>query len=329
MLIALAVVFSKDISQWADRLENPAVQNAMLPVAHAAERASETLGVQAASKAAQGAIWPVYANSPKLAERGVSTPASSLPTSEVAANIAVETPQPEVQVEASIAPPPAEVLVNANQGFAPKRILIVGASSIQEGLGTEIERQLKAFKGVEVKRFGQYSTGLCRPDYFDWPKKLKELKTEFKPDLIIAQWGENDCQGMGNLDGSFHSKFGTDEWDKEYARRVTELVKYMETDGGHSAMIGIPIMRSKKMSQQVERLNGVTKKATEASGGLYVDTWKITADGEGKYRGSATIDGKEKMIRAGDGIHLSTYGAEFVAAGIIADLSKTFVFEKK
>jgi hypothetical protein len=88
-------------------------------------------------------------------------------------------------------------------------------------------------------------------------------------------------------------------------------------------------MRSKKMSQQVERLNNVTQKATEAAGGLYVNTWKITADSEGKYRGAAQINGKEKMIRAGDGIHLSTYGAEFVAAGIIAELQKTFVFEKK
>lgn len=328
ILLALVVVFSKDVSQWAVRLEQPAAQSIFVPVANAAEKTSHALGVQAAREAAENTIWPVYNTPVIIANREVSTSVAAPPV-ETAVDIAVEKPAPAVQAEAAIATPPVALKVDANAGFAPTRVLIVGASSIQEGLGTEIERQLKQFKGVEVKRFGQYSTGLCRPDYFDWPKKLKELKEEFKPDLIIAQWGENDCQGMGNQDGSFNSKFGTDEWDKEYAKRVTALVQYMETDGCHSAMIGIPIMRSKKMSQQVERLNGVTQKATEAAGGLYINTWKITADSDGKYRGSAPIDGKDKMIRAGDGIHLSTYGAEFVAAGIITELQKTFTFTKK
>jgi hypothetical protein len=227
----------------------------------------------------------------------------------------------------SAATNPGELVNGA--ASAPKRILIVGASSIQEGLGTELESQVKKFQGVEVKRFGQYSTGLCRPDYFDWNKKLKELIDSFKPDMVIGQWGENDCQGMGNLDGSFHSKFGSAEWDSEYGKRVTTLVQMMEAAGAEAVLIGVPIMRAKKLSQQVDRLNKVSKTATEAAGGTYISTWHITADSEGKYRGAVQIGGKEKMIRAGDGIHLSNYGAEYVAGEIIKKLGESFPFVAK
>lgn len=341
---ALVLVFARDVSQWAVRLDSAPAQALFLPAAEAAESLAASSGVLAARQQTESRVWPIYASSPIVAGSAAFGSAEDAPalTAVQLADIAAAAGVNESETVATelASPQPVE-----NAGFAvesvpqglqldasttePKRILIVGASSIQEGLGTELEAQLKRFKGVEVKRFGQYSTGLCRPDYFDWNKKLKELLDSFHPDLVLAQWGENDCQGMGNLDGSFHSKFGSEEWDKEYGKRVGALVKMMEDNGAQAVLIGVPIMRSKKLSQQVERLNNVSQKATEAVDGLYVSTWHITADGEGHYRGAVQLSGKEKMIRAGDGIHLSSYGAEYVAGEIIKVVRKHYTLHEK
>jgi uncharacterized protein len=347
---ALILVFARDVSQWAVRLENPAVQAVFLPVAQAAESAATATGISAARKSVEGTIWPFYDSSPLIAGGSAfGAPEDAPPLTETQIKDIADAAKAAAAVAAApksaastsialpnLAPQLAATLGSVQSGeqidastTAPKRILIVGASSIQEGLGTELEAQLKQFKGVEVKRFGQYSTGLCRPDYFDWPKKLRELMDSFKPDMVIGQWGENDCQGMGNQDGSFHSKFGTPEWDTEYGKRVTALVKMMEDGGAQAVLVGIPIMRAKKLSQQVDRLNSVSQKATEAAGGTYVSSWHITADSDGKYRGAVQINGKEKMIRAGDGVHLSNYGAEYVAGEIIKAIGKQFTLTAK
>ena len=52
------------------------------------------------------------------------------------------------------------------------RVAVVG-DSLASGLGY-LERVLKP-SFVEVYRQGRISTGLARPDYFDWPAALSEI----------------------------------------------------------------------------------------------------------------------------------------------------------
>ena len=63
----------------------------------------------------------------------------------------------------------------------PKKVLIAGDSMILEGFGFALERALKKFPGLSVVRAGKYSTGLSRPDYFDWMPYLRELSRRMPP----------------------------------------------------------------------------------------------------------------------------------------------------
>ncbi|MEM7674594.1 MAG: hypothetical protein AAF449_01185 [Myxococcota bacterium] len=79
----------------------------------------------------------------------------------------------------------------------PRRVLVIGASSIQFAIGVELEKRLpRDYANIRVKRFGQLATGLSRPDFMDWPKKLNELAKQFKPDLVICNFGGNDAQAI-------------------------------------------------------------------------------------------------------------------------------------
>mgnify|MGYP000644562806 CR=1 FL=1 len=65
---------------------------------------------------------------------------------------------------------------------------------------------------LPVKRFGKLATGLSRPDFFDWPKKLDELAEA--SDETFEDWWEGSKEGWKQLTRSMDS-----HWD-EFSARV-------------------------------------------------------------------------------------------------------------
>ena len=319
LLCCLIVLFAGDINSWAVSADDTPVVTTLRPVAGAVDTAVDAVGLGGLKDALSAGPLALYANSPEWAARGEATEEAVAVTPAVpeTAAVVVDTPQPET-VAATVPAKPR-----------PERVLIIGDSNIESGLGTVLEELWEKCEGVTVLRYGQHSTGLARPDYFDWSVKLAELQEEFDPDLVIAYFGDNDCQGLSTLEGAFITKFGTEEWDQVYGERVTALVTQMRETGGSAAMIGMPIMRSSSFSRKVERLNGVLETATEGVGGVYLPTWGITSDEEGKYVASVEFDGRDRMIRAGDGIHFSSHGSAYVADGLMKMLMEHFEIEMK
>lgn len=222
---------------------------------------------------------------------------------------ATEEVEPEPEIEEPATPSPL---------VEPKRVLIMGASSMQYELGRALERAYKEREGVEVKRFGRHSTGLARPDYFDWPAKAISLADEFQPDLVIAQYGGNDGQGLTDRSGKAVARFGTEEWEAAYRARVTEVVGAMQERGAEVVMLGMPVMRKIRFRKKIARINEVTQEAVEASDAVFIGTLPMTADKEGGYRRRAEVDGRMRIIRATDGIHMTAHGATMVSSKVIA-----------
>jgi hypothetical protein len=216
----------------------------------------------------------------------------------------------------------------AEAAAAPRieRVLIVGDSAIQAGLGTALERGLKQDKQAVVLRFAQQSTGLCRPDRFDWNKKLADLKEQFHPQLTIAEWGNNDNQAVFSSDGRLVAKFGTPEWDKVYAARVTAAVKLLSQDGGAVVLLGLPNMRDRQTAHKAEHINKVVEAAVTGAGGTFLSTWEMTSAADGKYLAAIEWEGKTRAMREGDGVHLSAHGAAYVVSKLLVKLDKLFAF---
>ena len=312
-MLVLVLVFARDIHAWAVTGDT-VVQTQLQPATVQLEASAAAIGVLPVREAVQDAVQSLYLNADEWSARAESVQV-------VAEAKPVDEPPVQSYADAQLPEKPAKP--------KPAKILIIGDSSIQAGLGTELERQLEKMEGVTVMRFGLHSTGLARPDYFNWMDKLTELKAEFDPDLTVAYFGDNDCQGLASVDGDAVAKFGSDEWKVEYGNRVIDIVGLMKDGGNYGAMVGMPIMRSKKFSNQIEFLNGVVEEATLEAGGVFLPTWGITSDDEGSYMASVEFDGKDRMIRQGDGIHLSEHGADYVAYHLIKMLQEKFELVEK
>ncbi len=318
LLLVLLLAFATDAARWAEGAESAMVRAGAKPAARALLAVSSVVGLAEARERAVNAVTQFYEAQARSGARyqALATAAAAEP--------AVQPPATPAVNEGATDSAAAGAVAMAETQFRPSRVLLIGDSSIQAGLGTQIERRLEEYDGVSVLRFGQHSTGLARPDYFDWWEKLRELKQEFEPDLVIAYWGDNDCQGLSTREGGLVAQFGNDEWDEEYGRRVIDIVELMREGGGGAVIVGMPIMRSKSFSRRIARLNGVAEAATIAAGGVYLPTWEMTSDEEGEYVSSVEFEGKLRIIRAGDGIHLSTHGSAYVADGICRMLEEHF-----
>ena len=215
----------------------------------------------------------------------------------------------------------------------PARILLVGASSIQFELGRALENRFETFDGVTVERYGQHSTGLSRPDYFDWIAHAEKLRDEFQPDLVLAQFGGNDCQGMTDHDGKAVGQFGTEAWDDGYYARVRAFVDLFHEKGIGVVFMGMPIMRAKSFRSKMIRLNGVVQVAVEHAAQedgarvLFISTHDMTVDENGGYMEIAQVGDRRRIIRATDGAHLTNDGALLVSGQILDILGESYTFE--
>jgi len=311
LLLALYVIFARDFSSWSEAGE-PALSRRAIPVAHATLAVSRSLGIVQLREAVQQAVYGTYDKPVTLAGT---------------AHVGAQRGSAANSHGAAVPPPIQQANLQAAPGRAlpqPKRVLIVGASSIQEELGIAVERAVKQYKGIEVQRLGRISSGLARPDYFDWPGKLQELLDQFHPDLVIAQWGGNDCQSLSNKDGSVVANYGTPQWDEEYTRRVKAAIKQIHDTGANAVFIGMPFMKNSNFSNKVSHMNKVTEAACVDRGAVYLPLWDLTIDEQGKLRTAVTVDGKRHMMRLSDGIHFSEAGAEYVADQLCQRLAQYF-----
>ncbi len=197
-----------------------------------------------------------------------------------------------------------------------QRILLLGDSMIAGGLGLFLERRLRE-KGYETQRKGKSSTGLARPDFFNWTKEAgAQLKAFPNPDATVVMFGGNDVQGLKMGKGDQWIRWHEDGWREEYARRVTAFADLLAPSGQHLFWIGMPVMRPEKFHLRVQRVNTIFRaEMAIRPGGHFVDIWRLLADDKGGYAHRIVVEpeGKPVRVRAGDGIHLSIAGAHHIA----------------
>jgi len=205
-------------------------------------------------------------------------------------------------------------------GPSGPRILIAGDSMIAGGFGVFLERTLRKDYGYEVRRRGKSSTGLARPDFFDWLEEAQELVASGVPDVSVVMFGGNDVQGLYLGKGEW-IRWHEPGWDEEYTRRINAFCDVLAPDGQYLYWVGLPIMRPDKFRLRVERVNAIYEREMAArSGATFVDTWGVLANAEGAYADRLVLTpaaSKTVRVRAGDGIHLSPAGAEHLKAHVL------------
>ena len=74
------------------------------------------------------------------------------------------------------------------------------------------------------------STGLVRPDFFNWPAQIKSQAKGFKPSAVAAMFGANDNQPLQTDSGDVY-QFGSDGLKKDIASAFGDAIALMFQGG--------------------------------------------------------------------------------------------------
>ncbi len=169
------------------------------------------------------------------------------------------------------------------------------------------------------------SSGLSRPDFFDWPAHFAQQIPAVNPDIVVVTFGGNDAQGLRNVDKTWavqHSpgSGGDDaDWRAEYAKRVGAAMDYLGGDNRTLIWVGIPNDDDPLNTARLQVQNEVVvAEAAKRPKVVFVDTWNRFSGLSGGFASSVQDprDHQFKEVRRSDGFHLNQTGAEILALDI-------------
>ena len=138
----------------------------------------------------------------------------------------------------------------------PLRVLIVG-DSIGIDLGDALQPDLADTGVVSAALDGRVSTGLTRPDYFNWPAELTaDLKSQ-NPQVVVVMIGANDAQDfLGPPDVPYTSAA------VEHALRASgwrSSCRSPRSGGATVVWVGMPPMQNPGLNAQMSDVNAVVQ----------------------------------------------------------------------
>jgi hypothetical protein len=205
------------------------------------------------------------------------------------------------------------------------RVLIVG-DSLGLDLGGPLQNDLANTGVVTAVLDGHESTGLTRPDYFNWPAELQSDITADQPQVVVIMIGANDPQDfLGPPDVPYTSP----QWNPMYAARVAAFMQIAEKGGAKVIWVGMPPMQSGDLSAKMLDLNTIVQQqaALQKPPVSFISSWSLLGNPPGTYSAFITnSSGQEVNVRTPDGTHLTPAGGEVLSQAVINYMQNTLHF---
>jgi hypothetical protein len=188
-----------------------------------------------------------------------------------------------------------------------------------------LDKLMKQTGMVKTTLDYKVSSGLSRPDFFDWPAHFAQQIPAVNPDIVIVTFGGNDAQGLRNVDKTWAVQHvpgagGDDaDWRAEYSKRVGAAMDYLGGDNRTLIWVGIPNDDEPVNTARLQVQNEVVAaEAAKRPKVVFIDTWNRFSGLSGGFASSVQDprDHQFKEVRRSDGFHLNQTGAEILALDI-------------
>jgi uncharacterized protein len=220
--------------------------------------------------------------------------------------------------------------VRSAQTDAKVKIAFVG-DSMADGLWGGVSRLIPrdgCLKGnVELGRFAKNSTGLTRPERFNWADEIKRIGESVKPSLFVMTLGLNDRQSV--VFGGRVTLETASDYPARYKERIVAVLQNVAASKAALLWIGLPAMRDAPSDKDAREKNKMFSDAIAEFGDQslqFVPPWRLTDAGEDKFASYGPDQtGKMIQIRAADGLHFTPAGEMLVAAYLLPKISASLM----
>ena len=244
----------------------------------------------------------------------VTLPPELVPGEAISGETPSPAPEPEVEPEPEI-PPLREI-----SGTAPLRMWL-GGDSLGQFMAAHIAYRIAPPERTDIDIDYHISTGLARPDYFDWPSRLTNvISSESRPEAIVYMVGGNDDQAMRLQSAAL--EVSTPEWQEEYRRRVGLMMDVTAYADTRLIWVLLPPMKDERRELISNQINGIVMaQAAQRPWVSVIDIDDLFVDDAGTYSQFVNDPaGEQQLARQGDGVHITEIGSRWVADRLWAEI---------
>jgi len=198
----------------------------------------------------------------------------------------------------------------------PLRVLILG-DSLGIDMGGPLQNDLANTGVVQATLDARESTGLTRPDYFNWPAELQSDLGTARPQIVVIMMGANDPQ---DFPGPPDVPFTSPQWNVLYAERVADFMRLAQSGGATVIWVGMPPMENTELSAKMSDIDAVDQQQAALRKPVvdFISCWTVLGTAQGTYAPFITnAAGQVINVRTPDGIHLTPAGGEVLSQTVL------------
>ncbi|MEA2361196.1 MAG: uncharacterized protein QOD71_341 [Thermoleophilaceae bacterium] len=208
----------------------------------------------------------------------------------------------------------------------PLDTLLVTGDSLAMPLDVQTARRMaERDKGVEVQRDPHVGTGISKTGLVDWGKLSTQHVREREPDAVVVFIGANEGFPLPGPGGANVDCCGP-EWAAAYANRVRRMMNtYRQGGSARVYWLTLPIPRDGDLAEVARTVNAAIEVAAQPFRAQVrvLDMTELFTPG-GRYRDAMTVDGRRRIVRDPDGIHLNDTGAGIAADVVLEAVRRDF-----
>jgi len=198
----------------------------------------------------------------------------------------------------------------------PLRVLILG-DSLGIDMGGPLQNDLANTGVVQATLDARESTGLTRPDYFNWPAELQSDLGTSRPQVVVVMIGANDPQ---DFPGPPDVPYASPQWNVIYAGRVAAFMQLAQSQGATVLWVGMPPMQRPQLSSEMADIDAIDQKQAALCTPPvdFISSWTLLGTPQGGYTPFITNgSGQVVNVRTPDGIHLTPAGGEVLSQAVL------------
>lgn len=202
-----------------------------------------------------------------------------------------------------------------------KTVLLIGDSMMMEGLGPTLHHRLRRRDNLDVYREGKYSSGLSRPDFYDWPKNLAAMLEKYSPDLLIMSLGANDTQDIV-IDKKRYF-IDTKPWAEIYLQRSKDFIALADNGRRHIVWVSLPVMGKEPYFTRTRLISRLQAEASRTvPNASFVNIEHLLTE-NGRYTTFYKDKNNQSIrLRSQDLIHVSNAGGEILTDYVLPEVDR-------
>ncbi len=169
-------------------------------------------------------------------------------------------------------------------------------------------------------------SGVLRVNISNQVKRLEVALTESKISIVVMMVGARDAVSIRDKKGK---RFGvaTEVWNKEYARRIDQLMALFKKKSIAVYWLGMPVTSRLRRNESYRAMNDILRDRAFRNGLKFIDVYAEFGDAQERFSAyGPDLEGETRLLRDRDGIFFTDTGnrklAHFVERKIRRDLKQ-------